>query len=193
MREHCFTFIRLNSTSASVLALVASFGALVFATIHLDNVTSANTVCVPSDIFTSQNAYCICVFGRNETSVEALELRTVEEGRLTAGGSEFQYRWVGNPNKYKSSYIILIVFYSILFRDLSCSEVRGAWKYILFAFTLLNMVAFIVSFLYLMLLCFPKRRKHGRNGSLVPDPQQPPHPSHQQDKPAGYKPVRSVL
>lgn len=100
MREHCFTFIRLNSTSVSVLALVASFGAFIFATIHLDNVTSDNTICVPSDIFTSQNAYCICLFGTNTTSIESLDLRTVEEGHVTAGGSEFQYRlvWIKNIN-----------------------------------------------------------------------------------------------
>lgn len=79
--------------------------------------------------------------------------------------------------------------------DLSCTEVRGAWKYILFAFTLLNMIAFIVSALYLIMLCCPrgglKHRAH----------RGPPHESgggsgngngsHQHA--AAYAPVRSAL
>lgn len=77
------------------------------------------------------------------------------------------------------------------YSDLSCTEVRGAWKYILFAFTLLNMIAFIVSFLYLMMLCCPRRghkprrrpsdaRTGNGNGSAVGGS-------------GSYAPVRSAL
>lgn len=94
LREHCFTFLRLNSTAISLLATIAAFAAFLFATLHLDNVTSAQTVCLPGDVFSSSNAVCICLFGSAANETAATALRPLEEsnGRLTAGGSEFQYQ-----------------------------------------------------------------------------------------------------
>lgn len=73
--------------------------------------------------------------------------------------------------------------------DLSCTEVRGAWKYILFAFMLLNMIAFIVSALYLMMLCCPRGglKHRGHRG--------PPHENGNGGglHAATYAPVRSAL
>lgn len=97
LREHCYTFLRLNSTTISLLACVVSFGAFVFATLHLDNVTSAQTVCMPADVFSSSNAVCICLFGSSAVAgggnaTAAGVVRPSAEGGLTADGLEFQYR-----------------------------------------------------------------------------------------------------
>lgn len=139
VREHCFTFIRFNSTTISVLAVVVSFAAFLFAALHLDNITSEHTRCMPANIFTT-NAACICLFGGANTTSH-LEIRTAEEGEVTAGGFEFQYR------------------------DLNCSEVSGAWKYILITSTVLNMLGFMLSFLYMVLLCFPERKSKRNNNA----------------------------
>lgn len=90
LREHCFTFLRLNSITLTSIAVLFAFAAFIFAAIHLGNIASPFTTCMPANIFTS-NAACICLFGGNNTT-EHLELRTAEEGEITAGGFEFSYR-----------------------------------------------------------------------------------------------------
>lgn len=81
----------MNSMTVSVLAVVVSFGAFLFAALHLDNVTSAQTTCMPASIFAG-NAACICLFGApNGTNHMALK-SAGGEGEITAGGFEFHYR-----------------------------------------------------------------------------------------------------
>ncbi|KAG4068254.1 hypothetical protein HA402_007774 [Bradysia odoriphaga] len=134
LREHCFTFIRVNSTMITLVATLLSLAAFVFAALHLDNITSAHTTCMPDNIFTSPNAACICLFGA-KNSTNHLQIQTAEEGEITVGGFEFHYR------------------------DLSCKEVTGVWKYILIGSTILNVLGFFFSFLYLLLLCFRQNGK----------------------------------
>lgn len=76
--------------------------------------------------------------------------------------------------------------------DLSCTEVRGAWKYILFAFTLLNMIAFIVSFLYLMMVCCP-RRGHKQRRRRPSDARTGTNGNGSAGAASAYAPVRSAL
>lgn len=90
LREHCFTFLRLNSITLTSIAVLFAFAAFIFAAIHLGNIASPFTTCMPANIFTT-NAACICLFGGNNTT-EHLEIQTAEEGEITAGGFEFSYR-----------------------------------------------------------------------------------------------------
>lgn len=95
LREHCYTFLRLNSTTLSLLATVVAFAAFLFASLHLDNVTSKETVCMPADVFSSSNAVCICLFGSSGAAAQAnatAAVRPLDGGGLTADGLEFQYR-----------------------------------------------------------------------------------------------------
>lgn len=91
LREHCFSFIRVNSTMIALVAALLSLAAFVFAALHLDNITSSNTTCMPDNIFTSPNAACICLFGA-KNSTNHLQIQTAEEGEITVGGFEFHYR-----------------------------------------------------------------------------------------------------
>lgn len=104
LREHCFTFIRVNSTMVTLLATLLSIAAFVFAALHLDNITSSHTTCMPDDIFTSPNAACICLFGA-KNSTNHLQIQTAEEGEITVGGFEFRYRYV------KISFIFFCIFW----------------------------------------------------------------------------------
>lgn len=91
LREHCFTFMRVNSTMISTVAVLLSVAAFIFAALHLDNITSAHTTCMPDNIFTSPNAACICLFGA-KNSTNHLQIQTAEEGEISVGGFEFHYR-----------------------------------------------------------------------------------------------------
>lgn len=96
MRENAYVFLRLNSSAMSMLATVAAFAAFVFATLHLDNVASVETICMPS-MPAMSNAVCICYFGgtTNRTSAAASMVADfIDENRLAFGGTIFQYRYV---------------------------------------------------------------------------------------------------
>lgn len=75
----------------ALVAALLSMAAFVFAALHLDNITSAHTTCMPDNIFTSPNAACICLFGA-KNSTNHLQIETAEEGEITVGGFEFHYR-----------------------------------------------------------------------------------------------------
>lgn len=78
----------------SMLATVAAFAALVFATLHLDNVASVETICMPA-MPTMSNAVCICFFGgTTNMTLAAASMIPIDEGRQVLDGSVFQYRYV---------------------------------------------------------------------------------------------------
>lgn len=135
-----------------------SFAAFVFAALHLENVTANTTTCMPANIFTV-NASCICLFGASN-STNHLEIKTQEEGEITVGGFEFQYRYTFFFKLLINRRLYLNFFF--YYRDLNCSEVTGAWKYILIASTVLNCLGFLLSFGYLTLLCFRQKNERSK-------------------------------
>lgn len=72
LRQHLFTFIRINSTFVTFVAAICTLLASTFAIMHLMNIMSPNAFCRPIDGFT-ENSECTCTLNNtinNSTSAQ---------------------------------------------------------------------------------------------------------------------------
>lgn len=146
VREHCFTFLKADSLMLTIIACILCLAAFTCASLHLNNLFSPTTKCASTNIFIA-NASCICIFGAKDTNFTPPNgtepANRAEE--LFSGGYEFHYK------------------------DLSCNEVNGAWRYLLMASIVLNVLGFFIGSCYLLLSCFKKKDKRKIYNSVRTD------------------------
>lgn len=130
-RETVFRVLRINSHILSIIAGSLAAAAFVFATIHFLNLENVDRDCRPANRFTLASE-CVCVFG-----AESLDHKSIEKvsDETPINGNEF------------------------LYKDLSCMEVRDAWRYILLASAIFNLVGVVAVLCYLILFYFKKTKR----------------------------------
>ncbi|XP_055915472.1 putative uncharacterized protein DDB_G0277255 [Eupeodes corollae] len=132
LRENCFTFIKFDSYVLAILATLLCAIAFCCAAIHIIRLQADDTKCVSSDILLEHGA-CQCTFNTNSIPVTNGTLLDL------------------NPAPDSS--------YSVVYRELSCSEVRGVWMSILNFSLVLNCIGFLLAIIYLILLFFFRYRE----------------------------------
>lgn len=85
LRQHLFTFIRINSTFVTFVAAVCTLVASTFAIMHLMNIMSPNAHCRPIDGFNT-NSECTCDFNSNGNNSTA----TVSDHGKFIGGITYR-------------------------------------------------------------------------------------------------------
>lgn len=71
-REHCFTFLRMDSYVLSLLSVLLCCVALIFAAIHYCRLTAADTKCKSMHLLVEHGS-CICTFNAPPTVANATE------------------------------------------------------------------------------------------------------------------------
>lgn len=131
VRETVFRVLRINSHLLTVVAGCLAVVACVFAMLHFMNLTDVDRDCRPAIRFTIASE-CVCVFGSTTTDHKYIEEFTSES---PIDGHEF------------------------LYKDLSCMEVRDAWRYILLASAICNLIGAVAVLFYLVLIYFKKTKQ----------------------------------
>lgn len=150
IRENCFKFLKVDSIMLALVAAILCAIACSCAVIHLLKLLSVNTTCTSTNLLVA-NAACICTFRSkesnfNDTTIPPKDITSNSTQVTTENDHEFQYR------------------------DLSCSEVTGPWKYILIVSAVLNALGFIFVISYLLLVCCRKTSKRKIYNSVKTNP-----------------------
>lgn len=131
VRETVFRVLRINSHILSFIAGFLAVVACVFAILHYLNLMDVDRDCRPANRFTIASE-CACVFGSSTTDhrpIDAMALETPTDG------------------------------YEFLYKDLSCMEVRDAWRHILLASAICNFIGALAVLFYLVLFYFKKTKR----------------------------------
>lgn len=99
LRQHLFTFIRINSTFVTFVAAICTLIASTFAIMHLVNIMAPDIYCRPIDGFT-QNSECTCDVNRTMTS----SLPTPSDHGKFIGG--ITYRSVTTDDAQQTIFIV---------------------------------------------------------------------------------------
>lgn len=68
LRQHFFTFLRINSSFVTSVAAVCTLLASTFAILHLITIMSPSTVCTPSRLLVASSE-CTCRYGESASNV----------------------------------------------------------------------------------------------------------------------------
>lgn len=85
LRQHLFTFLRINSSFVTSVAAVCTLLASTFAVLHLITIMSPSTVCTPSRLLI-ESSECTCRYGETASNV------TISTNGFNLDGT--YYRWV---------------------------------------------------------------------------------------------------
>lgn len=125
--------------------------AFIYATIHYFNLSSDNKLCLPENVFEASSS-CICRFNVNGLTNKNLSIGQVNEnGSLTST--------TPHPEIIGLTEIPKNLGLEFHYRDLSCTEVVGAWVYILLGSLVLNFIGLILSVIFLTQFVFGCKKK----------------------------------
>ena len=125
--------------------------AFIYATIHYFNLASENKQCLPENVFEASSS-CICRFNVNGLNHKNLSIGQNENGSLIVSTTP-------HPDKIGVTEVPKNVAMEFHYKDLSCTEVVGAWVYFLLASIVLNLIGLVLSVVFLTQFLFGCKKK----------------------------------